>query len=120
MSAAQVSEAVAYSSNLVFEVTLERLAQLIEATGLTVIARTNQFLNTPDVAMPRTVLLTCGRPRDVAQTAPMMSSAKPDQPLRVLVSTEPDGRVLVSFDPIAPILLREYCEASGFFEPLFV
>ncbi len=94
-------------SPLGFDVTLERLTEAIERTGLTIFARIDHPVGARDagLAMPPTVVLIYGHARGGTPIMLAAPQAALDLPLRALVREDADGRVLVAFRPIAPMLL---------------
>ncbi len=94
-------------SPLGFEVTLERLTEAIERAGLMVFARVDHAAGARDAGlkMPPTVVLLYGHARGGTPVMLAAPQAALDLPLRVLVREDADGRTLVAFHPIAPVLL---------------
>lgn len=96
-----------HASPLGFDATLDRLAKAIERGGLTIFALIDHAAGAQGVglAMPPTVVLIYG---NVKGGTPIMLAAPQaalDLPLRVLVREDTDGRTLVAFHPVAPMLL---------------
>jgi len=89
-----------------FEATLDRLVGAIEGAGMTVFARIDHAAGAREagMAMPPTTVLLYGNPRG---GTPIMLAAPQtalDLPLRVLVREGADGRTMVGFHPVAPML----------------
>jgi uncharacterized protein (DUF302 family) len=102
------STVVEYVTDLSQEATLNRLTDFIEAAGMRIFARIDHAAGAREVglSMRPAVVLIYGNPRGgtpIMQAAP---EAALELPLRVLVREDDQGRVRVSFHPIAP-LLRE-------------
>lgn len=93
-------------SSVAYAPTLARLLQAIAKAGMTLFARIDHAANAQQAGMemPPTMLLIYGNPR--GGTPIMLASPQSalDLPLHVLVREEPDGRVLVSFRPVAGML----------------
>jgi uncharacterized protein (DUF302 family) len=102
------SRPVEYVSKLAFAPTLERLVQVIERAGMRVFARIDHAAGAQEVGleMPPTVVLLYGHAR--GGTPIMLASPQSalDLPLRVLVREEADGRTLVSYHPVVPMLIQ--------------
>ena len=90
------------------EETLSRLIHAIEAEGMRIFARIDHAASAHGVglAMRPSVVLMYGHPRGGTPIMQATPAAALELPLRVLVHEGDDGRALVSFHPIAP-LLRE-------------
>jgi uncharacterized protein (DUF302 family) len=102
------SDPVEHFSAVAFGPTLERLVAAIERAGLIIFARIDHAAGAREagMAMPPTVVLIYGHPKG---GTPIMLAAPQtalDLPLRVLVREDADGRALVSFHPVAPMLQR--------------
>jgi uncharacterized protein (DUF302 family) len=93
-------------SGLPFRQTLERIEQAIEAAGMTIFARIDHAAGaqTVGMTMPPTVVLLYGNPRGGTPIMLANPRAALDLPLRVLVREDAEGRALMSFHPIAPLL----------------
>ncbi len=106
MNATIGSEVVEHHSFLGFEQTLERLTRAIADAGMILFARIDHAAGAHDVGleMPPTVVLIYGHPKGGTPVMLAAPRAALDLPLRVLVREEADGRTLVSFHPIAPVL----------------
>jgi uncharacterized protein (DUF302 family) len=96
-----------YVSALNFEATLERLLQAIERAGLTIFARIDHAANARSVnlAMRPTMVLIYGHARGGTPLMLAAPRAALDLPLRVLVREDADGRALIAFHPIAPMMI---------------
>jgi uncharacterized protein (DUF302 family) len=106
MSSPPVLRPVEHISAVAFAPTLERLVQAIETAGMMVFARIDHAEGARQVGleMPPTVVLLYGHARGGTPIMLAAPQAALDLPLRVLVRQEGDGRVLVSFHPVAPML----------------
>jgi uncharacterized protein (DUF302 family) len=99
---------VQFVSAVPFGPTVDRLEKAITSAGMTLFARLDHAAGARDVGleMPPTQVLIYGNARG---GTPIMLAAPDvalDLPLRVLVREDPDGRAVVSFHPIAPMLER--------------
>lgn len=106
MDGRSAHDAVEHVSPVAFATTVERLAAAIEAAGMAVFARIDHAAGAREagLAMPPSVVLIYGHAKG---GTPIMLAAPPaalDLPLRVLVREEADGRVLVSYRAVAPML----------------
>lgn len=94
------------TSPFTFEQTVHRLSKAISNAGMTVFAMIDHAANAraAGLSMPPTVVLIYGNAQ--VGTPVMLVSPKSalDLPLRVLVREQADGRTMVSFQPIAPLL----------------
>jgi uncharacterized protein (DUF302 family) len=106
MSDTRTADIVEHASPLPFAETLDRIERAITAVGMTIFARIDHAANAKDVGlvMPPTTVLLYGKA--AAGTPIMLASPRAalDLPLRVLVREDEDGRALVSFRPIVPLL----------------
>jgi uncharacterized protein (DUF302 family) len=104
-----------------FAVTLERIEQAIEAAGMTVFARIDHAAGARAVGMtmPPTVVLLYGNPRGGTPIMLAAPRAALDLPLRVLVREDADGRTIISFYPVTPLLVASGVpgELAGRLEP---
>jgi uncharacterized protein (DUF302 family) len=91
---------------MAFAPTLERLVQAIETAGMTVFARIDHAAGAREIGMqmPPTVVLIYGNPRGGTPIMLAVPQVALDLPLRVLVREQPDGRAVISFHPVAPML----------------
>lgn len=98
---------VEHASPLGFDATLDRLAKAIERAGLTIFARIDHAAGAQGagLAMPPTVVLIYGNAKGGTPVMLAVPQAALDLPLRVLVREDADGRTLVAFHPVAPMLL---------------
>lgn len=96
-----------HASPLSFDVTLDRLAKAIERAGLTIFALIDHAAGarSAGLAMPPTVVLIYGHAKGGTPIMLVAPQAALDLPLRVLVREDADGRTLVAFHPVAPMLL---------------
>ncbi len=94
-------------SSLGFAATLDRLAAAIETAGLTIFARIDHAAGARQagLAMPPNIVLLYGHPKSGTPLMLAAPQAALDLPLRVLVREAADGPTLVSFHPIAPMML---------------
>jgi len=109
------ADVVELPSGEAFAPTLERLVTAIEAAGLRIFARIDHAAGAAEVgmAMPPTVLLIYGHPKGGTPIMLDTPATALDLPLRVLVRENGEGRTLVSFHPVVPMLTR-----AGVDEPL--
>ncbi len=98
---------VEHASPLGFDATLDRLAKAIERAGLTIFARIDHAAGARDagLVMPPTVVLIYGHAKGGTPIMLAAPQAALDLPLRVLVREDADGRTLVAFHPITPVML---------------
>ena len=106
MTSTLPSSPVEHVSAEAFAPTLDRLVRAIEVAGMFLFARIDHAAGAREVGMemPPTVVLIYGHPRGgtpIMLAAPQVAL---DLPLRVLVREGADGRVLVAFHPVAPML----------------
>ena len=96
---------VEHESAADFAETLDRLVKAIESHGMTIFAKIDHAGGARDVglAMPPTVVMLYGNPKGGTPIMLAAPQAALDLPLRVLVREE-EGRVLVSFHPVAEML----------------
>ncbi len=98
---------VEHASPLSFDATLDRLTNAIERAGLTIFAQIDHAAGarSADLVMPPTVVLIYGNAKGGTPIMLAAPQAALDLPLRVLVREDADGRILVAFHPIAPMML---------------
>jgi uncharacterized protein (DUF302 family) len=86
--------------------TVERLERAIERAGMTVFARIDHAACAREIGMEMspTVVLIFGNARGGTPIMLAAPSAALHLPLRVLVREAADGRAMVSFHPVAPML----------------
>jgi uncharacterized protein (DUF302 family) len=106
MSTADDLSRLDHQSPFPFDVTVERLAQAIAAAGLQLFARIDHAANAREAgsSMPASIVLIYGK---AAGGTPIMLASPGsalDLPLHVLVREGGDGRAVVSFRPIKPVL----------------
>jgi uncharacterized protein (DUF302 family) len=82
---------VEMASALTFELTVTRLTQAIEKAGMSIFAIIDHARNATAAGLSTPLMIAA--PRSAL-----------DLPLHVLVREEPEGRTLVSFHPIAPLM----------------
>ncbi len=101
------SGVVEHVSTLSFAATLDRLVAAIKAAGLIIFARIDHAAGARQagLAMPPTIVLLYGHPKGGTPIMLAAPQAALDLPMRVLVRAEAEGRTLVSFHPIAPVML---------------
>jgi uncharacterized protein (DUF302 family) len=112
---AETADVVELASGEAFAATLERLVSAVEAAGLRIFARIDHAAGAAEVgiAMPPTVLLLYGHPKGGTPIMLDTPTTALDLPLRVLVRENGEGRTLVSFHPVVPMLTK-----AGVDEPL--
>ncbi|HEY4041139.1 MAG TPA: DUF302 domain-containing protein [Rhodopila sp.] len=110
MAGTHSPSAVEHISPEAFAPTLRRLEKAIEAAGMTVFARIDHAAGARDVGMtmPPTVVLFYGNPRGGTPIMLATPGAALDLPLKVLVREDTDGRTIVAFHLVTPLL-----EAAG-------
>ena len=91
-----------------FGPTLERVVATIEGAGLRVFARIDHAAGAAEVgmAMPPTMLLVYGHPKGGTPIMLDTPAVALDLPLRVLVREDSEGRTLVSFHSVVPMLMK--------------
>ena len=106
MTIAKTDQLVEIPSPFSFTATRDRIVQAIEAAGLTIFAQIDHAKGAREVGivMPPTLVLIYGHAR--GGTALMQAEPRValDLPLRVLLREAEEGRVVVAFHPIAPLL----------------
>ena len=107
MTTANEDDIVEIASPFVFEATLTRVGEAIEAANLTIFATIDHAANAREVGliMPRTTLLIYGAAKGGTPVMLAAPQSALDLPLRVLVRETETGAV-IAFHPIAPILLK--------------
>ena len=100
-------EVVEHASPVSFDATLDRLTRAIERAGLTIFALIDHAAGarSAGLAMPPTVVLIYGHAKGGTPIMLAAPQAALDLPLRVLVREDADGRTLVAFHPITPVML---------------
>jgi uncharacterized protein (DUF302 family) len=108
MSNPRVDEFVEHISPVAFEPTLERLVSAIAAAGLILVSRIDHAAGAREagMAMPPSTVLVYGHPKGGTPVMPAAPRAALDLPLRVLVREQEDGRTVIAFHPVAPMLRR--------------
>jgi uncharacterized protein (DUF302 family) len=91
-----------------FVPTLERLVKAIERAGMTLFATIDHAAGARDagMAMPPTVVLLSGTPKGGTPLMLVAPHVALDLPLRALLRQDSEGRALLSFHPMAPLLRR--------------
>jgi uncharacterized protein (DUF302 family) len=91
-----------------FDATVARLTQAIAASGLMLFARIDHAAGARDagLAMPPATVLIYGHARGGTPVMLAEPLAALDLPLRVLVRQRDDGRTVIAFHPVAPMLAR--------------
>jgi uncharacterized protein (DUF302 family) len=89
-----------------FSETVIRVTSAIERAGLTVFGTVDHAVAAQAVGltMPPTLVLTYGNARGGTPIMLASPRAALDLPLRVLLHERSDGRVVVAFHPVAPML----------------
>ena len=89
-----------------FHATVERIAAEIQRSGLTVFGRIDHSAAAREsgLQMPPTMVLIYGHARGGTPIMLAAPTAALQLPLRVLVREDPGGQVVVSFEPIGPLL----------------
>jgi uncharacterized protein (DUF302 family) len=105
---------VELASRFDFASTVNLLTEAIEQAGMRVFAQIDHAENAREVGltMPQTMVLVYGK---ASGGTPIMLAAPRsalDQPLRLLVRMEADGRTLMSFHPIAAVLEQSGAPAA--------
>jgi uncharacterized protein (DUF302 family) len=108
MDSMQNSDVAEYVSAVPFTQTMTRLVEAIESAGMLIFARIDHAAGARDVGMvmPATTVLLYGHPKGGTPIMLAAPRAALDLPLRVLVREGEDGRALISFHPVAPMLRR--------------
>ncbi len=108
MSGSQVPEITENASPFSFDVTLERLVDAIEKSGMTLFARIDHAANARSVGatMPPTTVLIYGNAKGGTPIMLATPQAAIDLPLRVLVREAADGKTSIAFHPIKTLLGR--------------
>ncbi len=102
------ADVVELPSGEAFSPTLERLLAAIEGAGMRIFARIDHAAGAAEVGMtmPPTMLLIYGHPKGGTPIMLDTPATALDLPLRVLVRENIEGRTLVSFHPVVPILTK--------------
>ncbi len=93
---------------------MERLIKAIETATIAVFAKIDHAAEARQfgMAMPPTIVLIQGHPKGGTPIMRAPPQTALYMPLRVQVREAPDGRVMVSFHPVAPILRRAGFDAT--------
>ncbi len=93
-------------SAVVFAATLERLIGAINDAGMQIFAAIDHAANAraAGLTMPPSVVLIYGKAAGGTPIMVVSPESALDLPLRVLVHEVAEGRTMVSFHPIAPVL----------------
>jgi uncharacterized protein (DUF302 family) len=106
MADTKTDQLVEFSSPHSFTATRDRVVQAIAKAGLTIFAQIDHAQGAREIgiAMPPTLVLIYGH----AKGGTPLMQAEPrvalDLPLRVLLRETDEGRVVIAFHPIAPML----------------
>ena len=108
------SRLVEHVSNVAFVPTLERLVQAIETAGMTVFARIDHAAGAREIGMemPPTVVLLYGHPRGGELRSCWHLPSRHSICHCGCWCARIDGRTLVSFHPIAPMLKQAGVSAA--------
>ena len=95
-----------FTTRSAFAATLARVAEAIEAAGLTIFARIDHAENARHVGlvMPPTTVLIYGNASGGTPVMLAAPSAALDLPLRVLIREREDGETVIAFYPIGAVL----------------
>jgi uncharacterized protein (DUF302 family) len=108
VSNASPSELIEHTSPVDFPTTVQRIAHAIEAAGLTVFAQIDHAAGARAAGLkmlPATVLIY-GHAKGGTPIMLAAPQAALDLPLRVLVQQREDGRTMIIYHPIVPLLSR--------------
>lgn len=99
---------VEYVSAMGFMLTVERLTRAIEGAGMNIFARIDHAAGarSSGLAMPPSLVLIYGNPLGGTPIMRHSPLAGLELPLRVLVREAEDGRAIVAFHPVVPMLRR--------------
>ena len=108
MSDACSADVVEHVSSAAFEPTIGRLVGAIAAAGLRLFSRIDHAAGAREagMAMPPSTVLTYGHPGGGTPVMLAAPQAALDLPLRVLVREREDGRTVIAFHPVVPMLRR--------------
>jgi uncharacterized protein (DUF302 family) len=108
MSETHADDIAEFKSPVAFEATLERLVNAIQAAGMTLFARIDHAANAREVGltMPPATVLIYGNAKGGTPVMLGAPLAALDLPLRVLVRERDDGRAVIAFHPVGPMLRR--------------
>jgi uncharacterized protein (DUF302 family) len=103
------SDYVEHESAHNFALTVERVGNAIEVAGMKILARVDHAAGAKQVGetMPPTLVLFYGNPKGGTPVMQATPKAALDLPLKVLIRETADGKVLVAYHPIAPMLRRD-------------
>ena len=102
------TELIERISSTPFDATLDRLATAIKAAGMQIFARIDHAAGAREagLSLPPTTVLIYGHAKGGTPIILEAPAAALDLPLRVLVREGADGRAIVAFHPVAPMLQR--------------
>jgi uncharacterized protein (DUF302 family) len=108
MSETHADDIAEFKSPVAFEATLERLVNAIQAAGMTLFARIDHAANAREVGltMPPATVLIYGNAKGGTPVMLGAPLAALDLPLRVFVRERDDGRAVIAFHPVGPMLRR--------------
>jgi uncharacterized protein (DUF302 family) len=108
MSDLTEAEVAEHVSTVAFESTVERIVARIAAAGLTLFARIDHAAGARDagLSMPPATVLIYGHANGGTPIMVTSPRAALDLPLRVLVRERDDGRAVIVFHPVVPMLRR--------------
>ena len=91
-----------------FSTTLKRVEDVITKAGLTIFARIDHAAGAREVGMmmPPTMVLIYGSPKGGTPIMRDTPQAALDLPLRVLIREGENGKTVIGFHPIVPVLHR--------------
>jgi len=105
---AENADVIELPSGEAFNPTLKRVVQTIEGAGMRIFARIDHAAGAVEVgmAMPPAVLVIYGHPKGGTPIMLDTPAVALDLPLRVLVREDSEGRTLVSFHSVVPMLMK--------------
>jgi uncharacterized protein (DUF302 family) len=108
MSGITSPDIIEHESSWNFDATLKRLTEAIAGAGLILFNEIDHQAGARKAGldMPPATVLSYGHPKGGTPIMLDTPLAALDLPLRVLVRLRDDGRTVIAFHPIAPLLLR--------------
>jgi uncharacterized protein (DUF302 family) len=105
---AENADVIELPSGEAFNPTLKCVVQAIEGAGMKIFARIDHAAGAVEVgmAMPPAVLVIYGHPKGGTPIMLDTPAVALDLPLRVLVREDSEGRTLVSFHSVVPMLMK--------------